>query len=94
MAAEASRQGHAVTAQILFESIGSRADFDDSLIDGMLALDPPPEGAITGLLRGIAKRRDEDWIIATLNRLIDRGAGALAIRSIHALKPTTGSCSA
>jgi hypothetical protein len=76
------------TTTVLFEEVG-RHETSDDLLTLLEALDPLPEAALLGLLRGHFQVRGDAWADSTLDRwLRSRGLGGLVIRGARTLPAT------
>lgn len=85
---DAARAADEITAQILFEEVGSVAG-DAALLDVVESADPPLGSALIGAFAGLAKARSPEWADETLARWLgDSRLGSFVIGAVHKLPAT------
>lgn len=86
-AAARSRDGDAQTTGVLFEEL-AMASNDPQLLEDLEALDPTPDAAILGALKGLAASRDGRWSDDVVERWLSGTLARLVVAAVHLL-PTS-----
>jgi hypothetical protein len=86
-AARRSVTGDQQTARLLFEEVAGQTA-DSELLQLVTDLRPLPEEALVGVLRGLARNHDDQWIDGALEQLLHSEHAHVLASAIHALPPT------
>jgi hypothetical protein len=82
--AQSSRAGDQQSASVLFQRVALQSN-DESLLSQLEREAPGSDGALIGVLTGLAATRESRWAARQLARWIDSPLGRLVIEAVHRL---------